>query len=314
MSKIKSKIISVFNKLVRKTSWYKSLWGGAEKIYKLNTFGLQVVNTGSGSGMHNFNYEGIPIKGFNFALGPQSLVHDFNILKNYFSYFQKNCTVLIPICPFSGLVVKYNKEHNFKYYPMLHPATISNFDESERTKAYQLYRSPFSVIPKECVIKTTREFMRKFLSIVKRNLKKIVIRKTVPKNHQKSADDLIKGWKAQFSITELSAPISSSHISEIKSRKETLCEMLDFCTERGFKPVVVMPPMHSSLYNQIPEAFKLQYIKPLVDAVINKGYAFIDYSRDSRFLSDSYYASALFLNDLGAKYFTKQLLTDLNLI
>lgn len=47
---------------------------------------------------------------------------------------------------------------------------------------------------------------------------------------------------------------------------------------------------------------------------ILQGYAFIDYSRDSRFLSDSYYASALFLNDLGAKYFTKQLLTDLNLI
>ena len=154
MNKIKSKFVSIANRFVRKTLWYKSIWSGADKIYNLNTFGLQVVNTGSGSGMHNFNYDGLPIKGFNFAVGPQSLVHDYNILKNYFSYFKKGCVVIIPICPFSGMVVKYNKAHNFKYYPMLHPATIENFDEAERTRAYKLYREPIKAINiSSCLVK-----------------------------------------------------------------------------------------------------------------------------------------------------------------
>ena len=101
MNKIIVKIKSLLNRLIQQTKWYNDFWGGALKIYNLNTFGLQVVNLGSGSAVHNFNYDGINLKCFNFALGPQSLLHDFNIVKNYFSYFAKGCTILIPVCPFS---------------------------------------------------------------------------------------------------------------------------------------------------------------------------------------------------------------------
>jgi hypothetical protein len=150
---IKHKIACIVNKIVTRTSWYRNIWGKALDIYNLNTFGLQVINTGSGSGVFDFNYEGIPVKGFNFAIGPQSLQHDFNIIKNYFSYFDKGCTILIPLCPFSGMVVKYGKEHNFKYYPILHPASIENFDEDERTKAYKLIKQPFQTMPIVCIKK-----------------------------------------------------------------------------------------------------------------------------------------------------------------
>ncbi len=274
-----------------------------KKIYRLNTFELQVVNTGSGSGMHDFNYDDLPLLGFNFALGPQSLVHDYNILKNYFSYFKKGCIVIIPICPFSGMIVKYSKEHNFKYYPMLHPATIENFDEEERTRAYRFYHNPIETINLTVLLNMVKDELYK----IKGKLKC----KSQNPSLQKSADDFIRGWKSQFSIDDLSLPISETHKADINKRKKTLGDMLDFCAERSFKPIVVMLPMHPTLHQQIPDIFRSQYIEPLIRIVLDKGFQFLDYTKDERFMKDDLYANALFLNEIGAKYFTKQLLTDL---
>lgn len=282
------------------------MWGGALKINKLNTFGLQVVNLGSGSGAHNFNYDGINLKCFNFALAPQSLVHDYNILKNYFSYFAKGCTILIPVCPFSGMVVKYDSSHNFRYYPILHPATIPNFDEAERTRAYKILRNPFSFMPAACIKNI-------FLDVL-RELKHSIIRHSTSPNLQATANAMMGCWKNQFSIEDLSAPISEDHRKYIDNRKRTLGEMLDFCLERGFKPVIIMPAMHPTLHKQIPEEFDPQYINPLLEEAKKRGVTCLDYMRDSRFADDKYYQTALFLNKSGSKKFTQQVLRDLELI
>lgn len=306
MVKIKNKIVSLANKLVKRTPWYKKLWGGALRIYNLNEFNLQVVNTGSGSGVSNFNYSGLPIKGFNFALAPQSLLHDFNIIKNYFSYFKKGCTVLIPICPFSGLIVNYEKSHNFKYYPMLHPASIQNFDENERTQAYKMYRDPFSSNPVNCAKEITLYYLR--------FLKNKICHKNDSLTIAESAESFIAGWKKQFSLENFSSIITHDHLEQLNSRKDTLGKMFDFCLERGFNPVLVLPPMHHTLSSQFPSSFFEQYVQPLIDEAICRKIHFFDYTFDQRFSNDSYYSNALFLNEVGAKTFTKEILTTLNLI
>ena len=306
MKKIVNRIDSLVNRFIKHTVWYDNLWGGALKIINLNTFGLQVVNTGSGSGVHNFCYDNLPIKGFNFALGPQSLVHDFNILKNYFSYFEKGCTIVIPICPFSGMVVKYNKAHNFKYYPMLHPATIDNFEESERTLAYKILRDPFGTLSFACIKGILlADVLPKF---------KRFRHKTPKPSIKQTADDMMKGWMEQFSISDLNEPISEVHKQDLKNRKKTLGEMLDFCIERGFRPVVVLPPMHPLLSGKFPITFESQYIEPMKEAAESRGVLCIDYLRDNRFFNDSLYETALFLNKDGAKAFTRQVLSDIRLI
>lgn len=294
------------NRFIKRTVWYDNLWGGALKIINLKTFGLQVVNTGSGSGVHNFCYDDLPIKGFNFALGPQSLVHDFNIIKNYFSYFEKGCTILIPICPFSGMVVKYNKAHNFKYYPMLHPATIDHFEESERTLAYKTLKDPLGTLSLTCIKGILR-------ADVVPKLKNFIHRTNKP-SIKKTADDMMRGWMKQFSIRNLNDPISEAHKQDLQYRKKTLGEMLDFCIERGFRPVVVIPPMHPLLSVKFPKTFESQYIVPMIEEAELRGVLSIDYMRDNRFFNDSLYETALFLNKKGAKTFTKQVLSDIKLI
>lgn len=303
---IVKKINSLINRFIKHTIWYDNLWGGALKIINLKTFGLQVVNTGSGSGLHNFCYDDLPIKGFNFALGPQSLAHDFNIIKNYFSFFEKGCTILIPLCPFSGMVVKYDKAHNFKYYPMLHPATIDNFEESERTLAYKILRNPFGTLSFACIKGILRVDVIPKFRIFTHRAKKTSIKE--------SADEMMREWMKQFSIMDLNDPISEVHKQDLLNRKKILGEMLDFCRERGFQPVVIIPPMHPSLSEQFPKSFESQYIAPMVDEAVLRGVLCLDYMRDHRFIYDSLYETALFMNIEGSKSFTKQVLLDINML
>lgn len=90
INKIINKAFSVVNNhLVQSSDFYKSIWGGANKFWHIRNFNLDVVNLGSNSGVYAFEYSDLDLLGMNWALGPQSLVHDFNILKNYFSYLKK---------------------------------------------------------------------------------------------------------------------------------------------------------------------------------------------------------------------------------
>lgn len=307
MNRFVNKICSLLNKYIRRTVWYNSLWKGAQKIQKLNTFGLQVVNTGSGSGAHAFIYDGLPVKGFNFALPQQSLVHDFNILKNYFSYFDEGCVVLLSVCPFSSMVVNYPSEHNFRYYTILHPATISNFKEEDRTRAYKLYLNPAAYYPSLCIKSLIHEWMSKIASKIRRkSVKKATLKE--------SADNLINGWKRQFAIEDIDSAVSTKHLNDIAIRCENLAEMIVFCIERGFRPVVVMPPMHPSLSEQLSECLLNNYYQPLVNVAIDKNIQYLNYMKDSEFSSDELYETALFLNVKGARQFTKRVLLDLKII
>ncbi|MBR2261334.1 MAG: hypothetical protein IJ916_06500 [Paludibacteraceae bacterium] len=288
------------NKIVRHTDWYNNIyWGGVSKFWRQNTFGLEVVNLGSGAGVNAFVYDQ-NVKGANWALSPQSLLHDYDILKNYFSYIREGGYVLIIICPFSCLVSQYDKKHNFKYYTFLHPATIQNFDDKERTRALMIKANPFGQMPVYCVKQTIKDVFRK--------IKKMLF--SPKKDLQKSADAMMSGWLKQFEISDLSAPLSEKHLTEQESRKKTLIEMVDFCKERALKPVIVIPPMHHTLCAMFPPEFKTNYIDAFLSGI---DVPVLNYMNDVLMDKEEYYQSALFLNEQGARVFTKRVLKDIGI-
>lgn len=297
----KTVINKIGNKVIRHTDWYNNqLWGGATKFWYAHQFGLDIVNLGSGAGVHAFNYEGIPVKGANWALGPQSLVHDFNILKNYFSYIREGGCVIITVCPFSGLFSKYGKTHNFKYYSFLHPATILNFDEDERQKALRIKQNPFKEMPVVSVKNTIKEGMH----LAKRNLKP-----TKYVDIELSAKTMMDSWKKQFGIDDLSAPLSEPHQKEISSRHQTLQNIVDFCKERDLHPYIVIPVMHKSLSTMFPKEFKEMYMDSLT---ADTGAPILDYMDDKMNTEKEYFSTALFLSVTGAKIFTQMVIKDIN--
>lgn len=299
---MKRRVVNLLNRIIRHTFWYNNkFWNGATKFWKQKQFGLDIVNLGSGAGVHAFSYENLSIKGENWALGPQSLKHDFNILRNYFSYINVGGYVVIVVCPFSCLESHYDKSHSFKYYTFLHPATIANFDDNERTRALMIKNNPFQQMPRYCIIQTLREIKSRVITSIRPHKKDL----------QRTAIDMMNCWKKQFGLEDLSAHISEKHLKELQGRKKTLVEIIEFCKEREINPVVVIPPMYHTLSDMFPEEFKKNYIDVFLKDINTPVY---DYMKDVEMDKEEYYQTALFLNEEGARCFTKRVLKDINLI
>lgn len=294
------KIEIIFNRIIRHTRWYNDkFWNGALKFGR-QTFNTEIVCLGSGAAVHDFNFEGLQLKGANWALSPQSLVHDYSILRNYFSYLKEGAVVIITICPFSCLYSHYSETHNFKYYPFLHPATILNFDDSERTRAFLVYQNPFKVMPVYCIKSTIKEIIY--------NIKHFFLCHKHTPNFVKSAENILNGWMNQFNIKDLEAPLSSCHQKEKESRKKTLIEMIVFCKERNLNPIIVIPPMHAELVNRFPSLFLKNYINDFLLGIDVKVY---DCMNCKIVNENKYFENALFLNQLGAKMFTNWFVDEL---
>ena len=306
MRRLKSFINRATNKVFLKTDWYRNVfWSGTTKFWTISSCDYEIINLGSNSGVFSFNYEDLPIKGFNMAIGPQSLVHDFNILKNYFSYLKPGGIVLITLCPFSCLFSPYSKESNFKYYPILHPATIIDFDDAERTRAYKIKQAPFFEMPSYCIKMTIKEVLKKIIS----NLK---LRSQF--NYEKNAEMWLQLWKKQFNIKNLDASLQEHHIEEQKNRAETLREMISFCEERKLRPYIVLPPVHASLSSRLSSVFLKSYVYDFIDKAIDNKSILLDYFNDTSFQKDDFFQNSYFMNKNGASKFTKRVLADLGLI
>lgn len=291
------------NKVIRHTKWYEQYWNGVQKFWYMNRFNLDVINLGSNSGKYAFNYEGLDIAGMNWAVGPQSLVHDFNILKNYFSYLKTGATVIISLCPFSSLVSKYGKDLNLKYYTILHPATIIDFDEKERTRALEIKENPIRTLSSICV-----------KQIIKKEIRHVIHKSDFKCDMEKSATIFIDSWKKQFGIYDLDAPLSKEHIKDQENRTLILKEMIDFCLERDLKPVLVIPPVHSSLGKRLTEKCRNNYIYSFIKRANNKNVIFLNYMDNERFKDDEYFLNPFLMSENGAKNFTRIVLKDLNLL
>lgn len=300
---MKSLFYRALNKFTHKSQWYDQFWGGVTKFWYINTFNLDVVNLGSNSGKYAFDYSEQPVKGMNWAVGPQSLFHDFNILKNYFSYLKENGTVIIPLCPFSCLQSPYTKASNLKYYTFLHPATIIDFQEEERVKALTIKNNPAKAMPAFCIKKEVRELIHK-----------LTPKKQQSVSFKQNAVWFVNMWKKQFGISDLNSPLSAKHAAEQEQKALLLSEMIEFCLERNLRPILVIPPVHSELYQLFSPEFKQNYIYSFIKKSNGRNIPFLDYMNDERFQNDKFFSNSFFMNQLGAKQFTGTILKDLKLL
>lgn len=302
MKRLISKIVRRINQLIERTEWYNNYWGGVCKFWSFEKKYVNVINLGSNSAKNAFCYDRLNIKGLNMALGPQSLGHDMAILKNYFSYLEDGGTVFITLCPFSCLKANYTAQHNLKYYTILHPATIFNFDESQRVKALSIQYNPLMNIPMVCLKGIALSMIRKFAP-----------KKNSVVNFEQSANSMIDMWKQQFMITDLSKPLSENHKTDFMNRVQIVQDMIKFCRERDLKPYVVLPPIHKSLSEKLGEDFMKHYVYDFIDAV-GANDILLDYFKSTDFNDDSYFMNSFYLNKVGAEKFTKDITERVNVI
>ena len=239
----------VLNKLVRKSYWYNNIaFGNCEKFWMHRTFDLDVVNLGSSSSVAAFDYSGfVNLKTANWAMTPQTLVADLEILRNYSCYLRKGATVIIPLCPFSCLARK----------PKTTNLEVGNFAADAKMR--------------------------------------------------------MESWRKEFSMIRFTDPLSLVNKDAYEDGAKILSRIVDYCVERDFNPIIVMPPVTEALREQFTSEMKKLFIDDFIKEGIGNKAKFLDYFEDKRFdLSD--FQNSFIMNSEGAIKFTGIVLKDAEVV
>lgn len=306
------------NKTLKKTQWYLSLFVDPQhEIYPDNEWyrkhderNFDLVNLGSSGGKWAFDYSGFNIKAMNWAQQPQTLLEDYNLLRHFHSILRKGGYVIITIMPFTGL----NKETNL--YDAL---KFARFDiQGEPIQPY-LFRearriSRFPILLGKVAIKAFVKFL------IGRDKPSNIKEETKMNNNPMTLSELdkdakrwIDGWKRQFGIDDFEAPLTPKNMSGREYRVNLMRQLVDFCAERGYKPVYVIPPVTKHLDKYFTSKFQKLYIYDFLQQV-DRYVQTLDYSKDVELKEDDLYFNSFFLNARGRKLFTAKVLEDLNII
>lgn len=297
INKLKKEIKTL---LIEKNKWYSQEFNDCAKFWNNFPFNLEIVNLGSSSAFYGFDYSPLPVKAANWAMRPQSFPQDFALLKTYYSYLKPKAIVLISLCPYSSCFKIYTDISQEKYYTILHPGVIERFDLEKQKIIYNKKNQPWKFYKKELIKGTIGNIK----SIFKKRPDTYTYQPMNNKQLEADAKMWIDGWKKEFNITDMNAPLPP-HIKEgRKKRINILNEIISFCKERDLKPIIVLPPMTIHLSSKISETFRQNYIYSFLDEVKLYDTPFLNFLNDNRFQDEDFFNS-FFLNRKGAKKFTQ---------
>ena len=302
--------IDTLDKLVKKTNWYCNSIPNTEnypgdKWYREHLDrNYDIVNIGSSSALFCFDYEGIGVKAFNWALKPQSMEYSYKVLKQYFSILKHNGIVLIPFCPFSGLTVegKWKEYANDKYFHILDKTLIDNYESVAKRRLH-----PFRSMPKLSMKRLIKD-------VPLCSMYSYDIQCKTQDEFERSAKTWINLWMKQFNISNLNAPPSAENIIGRNKRLETVREIINFCLERDLRPVLVIPPVHPSLTRYFTPEFCRNYIYSFIEELGIDGIKVLDNLSSDSFTKNEYFRDAYLMTKIGAKTYTKYVLTELDII
>lgn len=257
--------------------------------YKNN---LQVVNTGTGMGYYDLNYEGMPVRAFNFALPQQNLQFDYKLLKNYQYLLQKNCKILIvlPYCIFCA---------HF-------------FEELE-----YIYERYYSILPACEVEPYSRTSFKEYSSKANRGCAGKELELCTPLNElemEKQAEETISLWKSQLKIVSfLSGKISEHVRREMQETRKWFGKILDFCTANQYEPIIIVPPMSKVLLDKISLEFRETHFYSMIHEMAHDEVMVLDYTEDEKYCNPQLYGWPGFLVKHAAKDFTKDIMIKLGM-
>lgn len=302
----------ILNKIIRKltcyNSWYQQKFGDVKRIKGQLVFNLDVLNTGSNSAYYAFDYTSVQVKGANLAMRPQSLPQDLNMMKMYESYLRPRGTILVPLCPFSSCYKTYSPNDKERYYGVWHPGLIEDFNLEECEKYWQIMNSPLKMAP----VPMIKGFIHSIINFILCKKEKIKHTSQPMSVRQLEADAeyWVEGWKKLFKIDDLDCEMPS-HILEGRAKRiKTLKEIVEFCKEREFKLVFVMPPVTKYLSSKFSKKFRKNYIYSFLEESGAKDICFLNYFDDEDLMDSNLYFNSFFLNKKGRRVFTERVMRD----
>ena len=315
--RIACKALPILSRPVKASEWYKAKFVDFNhERYPDNVWyrehderNFDVVNLGSSGGRWAYDWQGVGVKGMNWANQPQTLIDDFRLLKNFHSILRKNGVVIITIMPFTGLNKETGVMDTFKYLGTLYWDVVKDMpylDQAERLRNYPIL---FGMPAIKAAIK----------HLLGREAKTSDCRETVEKNPmspeelEKDAEVWMSGWARQFGIADFEASLTDKNKIGREIRVGVMREMVDFIMERGYRPIWLLPPVTRYLGKYFTPMFREVYIDGFLREV-GRNVPLMDYMTDPEFQDVNLYFNSFFLNAMGRRNFTKRVVQDLQLI
>ncbi len=268
---------------------------------------LDIINLGSKPAKYSMDYSDSGVKGYNLAVGPQTLEYDFRMLKNYHSFLDDKGAriLLLPLCPFSMCKYRYTAAdgdagEDLRYYPILHHSQINNYREVTYTKWVK--RPLLSVL-------SSPKNLRTVLRALKNRARGSSEKEMDAAALEISAKPYLDRWKKETGLSGFSAvPDSSRLLREIGENKRILAEIAEFCAARGIRPVIVLPPVSPAIMSRISDDFLRECLYNPLSAT---GLPVLDFMQDPAWTTPGNFSTALFLNSRARREFTKEIINRL---
>ena len=292
----------ILNKLYKKTNHYKNTVYQLEKYLKEVPEDLELINTGSSYARYAFDYSYSSLKGFNFGLQPQSLSYDFRILKQYTLNLKKDCIVLITLPNLVFGFLDYENEHsNTKYYYFLEPKNILGY-----SKLKYLTRVMFPFLSSK------RNAFRIIRDVTLKEPYKQVRNLMNESQIRNDASLRVEGWKKQFKLKNTFDNNFSDELEKMfESTTSLLNEMIEYCRDNGFRPVIVVPPCSGIINELLSKRFIKKALYDNIERANKKNIPVFDYLYDERFQNYKLYINSDMLNETGREKFTRVVEKDL---
>ncbi len=294
----------VLNVLYKRTNHFNNQFVDVRKYWKEDGIAdnLQIVNVGSNHPKFGFDYTGTGVRGENLAIGPQTFEYDFAVLRRNTPHLINKAVVAFPICLQKYFLYRQEDRGVYaKYYTFLQTDEIVNSSLMEK-----LFEVEFPLLrhPKR---------LRYLLKDVKKDNRLEWMENPMKTDAEleKDADSWIRYWDREFNIHIPSLDISEKNSDDIKQNIHLMKEMIIYCKEHDFQPVIVVLPVTNNLSSRFSEEYLQTHVFRYINESAQVGAPVINYLKDERFTSPELYINSFFFNKRGRQAFSKVFVEDL---
>lgn len=294
-----NKILLLANKVISRSYWFNNvLFPNCRKFWTQNQNNLELVNLGSTSALHAFDYKGTGITAANWAMAPQTFVGDYQILRNYYSFVKKGATILLPICPFSSLGGGNEFLPDY-YYSILNIISIPNASFRKKIQVKQMQDYPLLYYPIVELFYSIGRLFKKHKEICTESELKV------------DAANRVKNWKKEFSIESFDDDFTLLQKDLYSDSVKALKDIISFCIQRNLKPVLVLPPLSKPMRDLLSESVVEKFITRFLKDANEMNIPTLNHLIDSTFDNEQLFRDSFLLNKKGAKIFTNEILSEL---
>ncbi|MBQ4244860.1 MAG: SGNH/GDSL hydrolase family protein [Clostridia bacterium] len=272
-------------------------------------YNITMANFGTSHGLSCFRYPENDKSKFNFALSGEDIYHDFATLKQFTSHLEKGCIVAIPTSYFS-FCMSTDEPSQKRYYIYLDRKYIRgfSFESLINAKYIPVLRSGEFII-KDLIKDQERDIGAEMMDNAaadKESTESLTaVTGNIPAQSESGNSDAQLVAHAKGRAESWRSGYMVAGKIYIEKNTQLLIEMVNYCYDMGFKPLLVTTPVYYALNERFDESeINECYYEPINRVVEATGVPYLDLSHDSELSANpDYYSNSDHMNSAGAEAF-----------